>query len=84
MKLRALIKTSVSLAGISCADVCVSVFIVVALWLRGNPDFDYLLQFPLLCSHFLTSSTSDFLFLRASMKHPAKTSECYSCLLCSF
>lgn len=84
LKLRALIKTSVSLVGISCADVCVSVFIVVALWLRGDPDFDYLLQFPLLCSHFLTSSTSDFLFLRASMKHPAKTSECHSCLLCSF
>lgn len=47
--LRALIKTSVWLSGISCADVWVSVYFSVALWLHDNlslsPHFNSLFLF---------------------------------------
>lgn len=75
--LRALIKTSVWLSGISCADVCVSVYFSVVLWLHDNlSPFSLSLSCIVssFCSRCLTLSV--FVFLRASMKHPAKTSEC--------
>ena len=54
----ALIKTSVWLSGISCADVCVSVYFSVALWLHDNlpfPSISFLhrLLFLLSSSHSL-------------------------------
>lgn len=81
--LRALIKTSVWLSGISCADVCVSVYFSVVLWLHSNlSPFSASLSctVPAFCSRCLTHSV--FVFLRASMKHPAKTSECFGPSFC--
>lgn len=69
--LPALIKTSVWLTGISCADVWVCVYFSVVLWPHDNlsPLFLFLSCF------FFWFSLSLFVFLRASMKHPAKKSE---------
>lgn len=71
--LPALIKTSVWLTGISCADVWVCVYFSVVLWPHDNlsPLFLFLSCF------FFLFSLPPFVFLRASMKHPAKKSECF-------
>lgn len=68
----ALIKTSVWISGISCADVWVAVYFSVVLWLHDNLPLFFLSPF----------SLSVVVFLRASMKHPAKTSECFALSLC--
>lgn len=59
--LRALIKTSVWLSGISCADVCVSVYFSVALWLHDN--LSSFLAFSLLHCLCVSLSLSDSLCL---------------------